>query len=582
MFKTRLALCFILLFLAGCSFGNRLTVPEKNSQEIREGIEYFTKSNYLRARSVFTHFIETHIGVPELEEAQWYLIQISEKLDPVKIAIYQYNLFLKNFPGGRHFQEALERLAALGTQDQTPVIPPDSAAPPFEPAPAPPKMDLAVSAPRAPRITPDKIYGNLITEYLYDEVLSPSPAMNIQSRLSEFLDIRWRKGMGPDLRTYFNAMNGNDFINSNNNRERLNKLYIEGNRIGVLANFKFGRQPSSGNTLFNRFDGLSFSFPFSAILWTTSAGVPVDIFAHNNINVSTDQRFYESYLSVNNFHSFTAKAYFTQDFFQDFSIRKAFGTNGFFLKDNVNAGWSFDQDIDFNRVNSSMVNFEYTRSKMRYSGSIEFRKNPFLTFQTALLDPSLVSTSPMTMANLIQIMPREQIQQLAEANTQTTMDYNLGLAAELSEAWRAELRFGLTLFNPRDVLAHGPWTDSDKTMTRYSLFISERNAMSLSETGTVLLLYQFGTDSTDITAIGTLSRNWTNGFQGTARFRIESMTFNVSDTDITRWAPGFVARHVTKRGTEISLEGDYTVETNSLLRNATQTIQSRASVMIPF
>lgn len=572
----------MLLFLGGCSFGNRLAVPEKNSQEIREGIETFNQSHYLKARSIFTHFIETHIGAPEMEEAQWYLVQISEKLDPVKIAIYQYTLFLRNFPGGRHFQEAQERLAALGTQDQTPVIPPDSEALPVEPAPAPPKSDLAFSAPKTPRITPDKLYGNLITEYLYDEVLSPSPAMNIQNRLSEFLDIRWKKGMGPDLRAYFNAMNGNDFINGNNNRERLNKLYIEGNRIGVFANFKLGRQPSSGNTLFNRFDGLSLSFPLSVILWTTSAGVPVDIFAHNNININADQRFYESYLSVNNFHSITAKAYFTQEYFQDFSIRKAFGTNGFFLKDNVNAGWNFDQDVDFNGVNSSMINFEYTRSKIRYSGSVEYRKNPFLTFQTALLDPSLVSTPPITMANLIQIMPRDQIQQLAEANTQTTMDYNLGLAGELSELWRAELRFGITLFNPRDALARGPWADSDKTMTRYSLFISERNAMGLAETGTALLLYQFGTDSTNITATGTLSRNWVNGFQGTARFRVESMMFNVSDTAITRWVPGIVARYVTKRGTEISLEGDYSVEINSLLPDATQTIMTRTSIMIPF
>jgi hypothetical protein len=560
----------IFFLLTGCSWGPSFLHSRANSDELTAGINYFNQSNFIKAKTVFLHLIETRIGSPEIEDALWYLALISEKLDKPDIASETLKRFLKSYPSSVNKKEAEEKIALLDGSGQ--------AAANLKENEAGEKKGTLTKQDR-PRAGPDKISGSFITEYLYDEQISPSPSTNTQSRLSEFLDFRWRKGSGPDLRFNFSGLNANDFLVSRNNRTRLSKLYFEGNNVGWFSNFRMGRQPSSGSTLFNRFDGLSFSLPVYPVTWTNNLGVPVNIFATDPLAIESNRKFYETYFSVVDYGHITGKVYFTQEYFQDFSTRKAIGLNGFWMYNTLNITTLLDRDIDFKEFNDGMVNFDYTHSIFRYSGLVEYRRNPFLDYGNALADPSVViQTPPITSLDILQqIKTRDEIMQLALNNSQTTLDYSLGLSVEFSSIWRGDFRYGKTVYNPAD-----PVVNSQKTTDRYSVFILERNFFNLNEITSTLFLFQPGTDSTN-TSIGVnLLKIWTNGFQGGLIFRYEDTRFNLSENTLTRVVPGFVMRYSLKSGVEASLEGDYVMEDNSLSPDWNNTIQTRTSLSMPF
>ncbi|MBI3593646.1 MAG: tetratricopeptide repeat protein [Nitrospirae bacterium] len=556
--------------------------PKDQSDELAKAIQLFQQEEYNQAKSLFYRLIQSGNGTSSVEEAYWYLALISEKTEKPALALESFKRFLKSFPASLHKKDAEEKsqlLAKSGTA--TGDLKGKEGAEKKE-----------TPAKRVPvRTGPDRISGSLITEYLYDYALAGVPegmSSNTQSRLSEFLDFRWRKGSGPDLRFNFSGMNANDFLVNRNDRTRLNKLYLEGNNVGWFSNFRLGRQPSSGSTLFNRFDGLSFGLPVSSVTWTNSVGAPVDIFATDTLAIESERKFYESYLSVVDYYHITGKIYFTQEYFQEFSTRRAVGLNAFWMYENFNLTTLLDRDIDFNKINDAMVNFDYTRSIFHYSGLVEYRRNPFLDFNTALADPAnFLATPPITtMDDLIATKSREEIMASALAATQTTLDYSLGLSIDLSLIWRVDFRYGKTFYNPTDLASHMitfPMVDSEKIADRYSAFILERNYFNQNEIISTLFLYSPGTDSTNTSIVANMLRIWPSGFQGGLRFRYENTVFNLSaGSSLTRYVPGFVMRYSLKNGVEASLEGDYLMEDNSFSSGWNNTIQTRTSVSIPF
>jgi outer membrane protein assembly factor BamD (BamD/ComL family) len=563
-------------------------VPNSQSEELTKGIQLYNHGDYSQAKSQFYRVIQNGNGTSSVEEAYWYLALVSEKTEKQEIALESFKRFLKSFPGSLHKKEAEDKIQALGKGAQP--------AGEFNGK----EVMSGGQVKRVPvRSGPDKVSGSLITEYLYDYALTGLPdgvPPNTQSRLSEFFDFRWRKGSGPDLRFNFSGMNANDFLVERNNRTRLNKFYLEGNNVSWFSNFRLGRQPSSGSTLFNRFDGLSFSFPLSSVTWTNNVGVPVNIFATDTLAIEPDRKFYETYLSIVDKYHLTGKIYYTHESFQDFSTRTAAGLNGFWMLNSLNITTLLDRDLDFNKFNDGMINFDYTQSRYHYSGLVEYRRNPFLDYGNALADPSNFISNPLnpnpdcqngitTMNLLIECKTRAEIMQMALNNTQSTLDYSLGLSIDLSLIWRVDFRYGKTFYNPADLSSHlltFPLVSSDKYSDRYSAFVLERNFFNRNEIVSTLFLYSPGTDSTNTSVVANLLRIWPNGFQEGLRFRYEYTVFSLSGNSLTRIVPGFVMRYALKNGMEASLEGDYLMENNGLSQGISNTIQTRTSISIPF
>jgi len=568
----------VFLATVGCSLSKNKSIlkPEAGtSATLEEGIKSFQNGDLEKSRSTFNNIIATKRGSSELEEAQWYLAQISEKQGRPAEAQQQYLSFIKNYPSSKHLVEVNERLSAL-TASSTP---PAAGSPPSEP-PAPVIRDLPLRR-RAEASPFGRLSGGLTTEYLYDLQTSPKPSIVVQNRLNEFLDMRWKKQAAGDFKFYLSGMYSHNFLDTEDTRYRLSKLYTEWNDPRSVVDIRFGRQPSSGNTLFTRFDGVALALrPFNTIGINSSTGYPVNIFDKTKIRIQRDRYFYDSYLSLYDLYHLNGKIYYTQEFDNGFLTRRAVGMNVYWLNEPFNISSILDYDLDFKLFNDELLSLEYRYSKVLYSIAAEFRKNPFLDYHTALLDPSLSAADPpvTSLDVLKETLTRDDIRNLAMDNTTDSRELRLGTTIDFTEVWRGDFRYSHIINQIID------FTDgkTDKTSNRYSVFLSERNGLKWSESWTLLFLYMPATDFKTSTVTTTFSKYWGIGTQASLRFRWEHLEFITAESRSTRLVPGFTLSYSFTGGTSISLEGDYLIDKNITTGETTKTVQTRTSLIIPF
>jgi hypothetical protein len=427
-----------------------------------------------------------------------------------------------------------------------------------------------------------KLSGALTMEYYYDTQTSPAdPTPTLQNRLNEYLDFRWRKSAGGDLKIYFSGMNSNDILTPDNSYYRLNKLFADWSDTRFLVDLRIGRQPASGNTLFSRFDGLAFGFrPFNTLGLTASVGYPVDPFDRNKVQIQHDRLFYDTYLSIYDLYHLGGKIYYTQEFDNSFSTRNAVGLNGYWLNDQVNISSIVDYDLDFKKFNDKLLSLEYRYGSASYSAAVEYRKNPFLDYHTALIDPSLaLITPPITSLDVVrQTMTRSDIQTLALKNTTDSREARLGTTFDITKVWHLDLRYAHSIFQAI-VFNDGK---ADKKGDRYSVFLSERNGLHWSEIGTVLYLFEPSTDYQTTTVTGTFSKYWGPEIQTSLRCRWERFVIKTSATQSTRIIPGLTLIYTFRGGISLSLDADYDMDKNSTTNGTVTTVETRTGITIPF
>ncbi|TAK02610.1 MAG: tetratricopeptide repeat protein [Candidatus Manganitrophaceae bacterium] len=565
--NARIALLLLLCLLtAGCSF--RLKREEIGSDALKKGIDAFQRGEYDQSRLIFSEVIRTRPGSPDLEEAQWYLGASAEKQGKREEAREQYTLYLKNFPSGRHTAEAQERLALIAAGGASAAAPP----------PAPPLARTRSSGRYG------KFSGALTTEYLYDDQISPEPSVTVQNRVSEFLDFRWKSAGETDLRIYFSGMYSHDLLDHAHSRSRISKLFGEWNEAAGFYSLRFGRQPASGNTLFSRFDGLSAVYrPSNLVHLNVAAGYPVEAFGTHNPGVKSDRQFYELYAAVYDLFHLNGRIYYTEEFNERFSTRRAVGWNGFWIRDDWTVTSILDYDLDFKSWNDQLLGLDYSRGIFRYSGAVERRKNPFLDYATALFDFSLLGNTPpvTSLGALREIKSRDEIRSLALNNTTDSLEFRIGITADFSSVWRGDLRYAHIQSDAVEMV-NLVGTKVDKRADRIALFLSERNGLRLSEIWTFLLMAQPATDSNTTTATSTLSRYWRNGALGSLRVRWEKTEFKNIDSRSTRIVPGAAANFPLFGEIQASVEGDYSIEKNNSSPETLKTIQTRISLTVPF
>ncbi|MBI3609680.1 MAG: tetratricopeptide repeat protein [Nitrospirae bacterium] len=552
-----------------------------HSATLTEGIEAFRNGNLEKSKSAFNKIIDTQRGSPELEEAQWYLAQIAEKQGKRNEAQQQYNFFLKNYPSSPHTTETKKRLSAL-----TKTLAFTSNSPSAKEPPAPIVRDLPLRRP-AETSRFGKLAGGLTTEYVYDLQTSPKLSTPVQSRLSEFLDLRWKRPAAGDIKIYLSGMYSHNYLDSEDTRYRLSKLYAEWNDPRSVLDIRLGRQPASGNTLFTRFDGIAVAVrPFNTLGFNSSVGYPVNTFDKNKIRIQHDRLFYDSYLSLYDFYHLGGKIYYTEEFESipsldiSFLTRRAVGINGYWLNEPLNISSIVDYDLDFKKFNDELLSLEYRYSIVLYSVAVEYRKNPFLDYHTALLDPSLSAADPpiTSLDVLRQTLTRKDIQNLALDNTTDSRELRLGTTIDFTKVWRGDFRYSHVIGEAIDFIDGKIGKRSD----RYSVFFSERNGLKWSESWTVLFLYLPATDFKTTTVTSTFSKFWGIGTQASLRCRWERIEFITTDSRSMRWIPGFTLSYSFTNGTSIGLDADYSIDKNITAGDTQKTVETRTTVTIPF
>ena len=430
--------------------------------------------------------------------------------------------------------------------------------------------------------------GSLTTEYLYDDILSPSPSGTSQNRLGEYLNFRWRNLKGPDLRLYFYGSYVHDFLNQGNDQYQIYKLFAEWNNAASVFNLRVGRQPTSGNTLFSRFDGLTLSYrPSPWFSFNLGGGYPVNIsYQADRAGMQTDRRFYEVYAMVYDWYHLTSRLYFTQEAYQSFQTRSAVGVNSFWTRGNVTLTALADYDFDFARLNNATAGADYAWGIAHYSLGVDYRKTPFLDDENALQDPNYCGATPPinSFADLVRQLPRSVIQSCALKNTSELSELRGGVSVDFSKVWRGEMQF---VYGTGKVVAFtttgGVITSSqaDQRSNRVSLFLSERDGLHLGEMWTLLLVYQPATDIQELSLFSTLSKYWGNALQGALRFRADQLSVDISGITTTSLVPGLILSYTLPSGINASLEGDYDIIMTSS-GPTTNNIQTRTTVTIPF
>jgi hypothetical protein len=591
-----------LFWLAGCALGpsgHLINGGPARSVELAEGVRAFHQAEYEKAKRLFNAVIVKRGGSADLEEARWYLAMIEEKQGNRSEAVQRYAEFLHDYPASRYREEAKGKLVLLRSQPSAnatgnTLINPGEPIPSVEAAaplshPSNPSQSASSTPPVLGRAGKPRyvLTGSLTTEYLYDQQLSPAPSDAIQNRLSEYLNFRWKNNVGPDIRLYFYGSNSNDFLDQAHSRYRIYKLFAEWNDLGSVLNLRAGRQPASGNTLFSRFDGVALSYrPSMLVSVNVSAGFPVSTTFSDNLGMQSDQRFYEAYVTVYDWYHFGGKLYATQEFYQSFLTRSAVGLNGYWAKDNVNLSTILDYDVDFARFNDLLLSADYAWGSVRYSGAVEYRKNPFLDYETALMDPNScgAATPATSFGELDQQLSRSAIQSCALKNTSHSMNVRAGVSIDFSKVWHGDLQYAHTDGTALDLTTTGAVTtvgQTDQRSDRVSLFLSERNGLHVSEVWTLLLLYQPSTDYQTLSVFSTLSRYWGRSLQASLQFRGDQTTFHTTGTKTTRWVPGFILSYFLPSGITANLEGDYEMDHTSGAPNTT-ILETRTTITIPF
>jgi hypothetical protein len=439
--------------------------------------------------------------------------------------------------------------------------------------------------PGKPRYT---LTGTLSTEYLYDYLLSPSPSQTSQNRLGQYLNFRLRNLQGPDLRLYFSGSYAHDFLNQGNDQYQIYKLFAEWNNLGSVLTLRVGRQPTSGNTLFSRFDGATVSYrPVPQFSLSLGGGYPVNTsYRADRAGMQTDLRFYEVYAMVYDWYHLTGRLYFTQETYQSFQTRNAAGLNGFWTRGNVNLTTMVDYDFDFARLNNATATADYTWGIAHYSLGADYRRTPYLDYENALQDPNYCGATPPinSFADLVRQLPRSVIESCAMKITSHLSELRGGVSVDFSKVWRGELQFVYGTGKAVEFITTGgviTATLANRLSNRVSLFVSERNGLHVGELWTLLLVYQPASDMQELSLFSTLSKYWGNALQAALRIRVDQLSVDLSGITTTSLVPGLILSYTLPSGLSASLEGDYDVIMNS---NAptTNNIQTRTTITIPF
>jgi hypothetical protein len=566
----------IFVILSGCSIGKRSQIVrsnDSNTPAIADGIAAFEKGDLEKSRDIFNTIIENRRESSAIQEAQWYLARIADKQNKLDEARLQYMYFIQNFPSSKHVPEAKKRLSVLSKATTLPDLPEKE---PVKPESQERMMPVSRKTPRYGSLT-----GALTTEYLYDLQTSPAPETVVQNRLSEYLDLRWIKSAGGDLKIYLSTLYSHDYVIPNNDQHRLSKLFAEWNDPRAIVDLRLGRQTASGNTLFSRYDGFAVGIrPTNSFALNAGAGYPVSTIDQNHVQIQNDRLFYETYISLYDFYHLGGRIYYTQEYDNGFSTRRAVGLNTYWLNESLNISTVVDYDLDFRKFNDELLGVDFRYLKFQWSIAAEYRKNPFLDMETALNDPALSVVNPpvTTLDVLRETLSREEIQTLALDNTTDSLDFRLGTIIDFTPVWRGDFRFS----HMTSRVLEFPTGKADKVADRYSAFISERNGLNWSETWTLLFLYQPATDYQSLTGVTTFSKFWGISTQGTLSFRWEQLEYKTFSNRSTRLVPGFLFSYSFRNGISAALEADYSIDKNNTAVDTINTIRTRTTLTIPF
>ena len=322
----------------------------------------------------------------QTEAAQALMGEARELSGELTKARLEYELYLKQYPQGKHVQRVKQRLAALGKT----VAQAGAAAGPGGRARPPATWST---------------FGSL-SQYYYTghsqiETITPPPpgqllfnrdtlSLTDQDALISNLDLQSRRTDSiSDTRIVLRDADTQNFLQGQSSYNRLTAAYFEQTHKQLGYFVRAGRQIGVGGGVFGRFDGLNAGYKLTPT-WRVNAvaGSPVEFntpFQRSFYGASVDYAPPPGRLGLS--------GYFIEQKLEGINDRRAVGAEVRYFDPHTTVYGTVDYDLYFKQLNILMGQANWrSDAGTNYFANVDYRKSPPLGLLTAL--PGQISLDP--------------------------------------------------------------------------------------------------------------------------------------------------------------------------------------------
>ena len=320
------------------------------------------------------------------ESAQALMGEAREMSGELNKAKLEYQLYLKQYPQGKHVARVKERLGALGKE----VAQAESARGPG-----------GVARPPATWMTFGSVSQYYYTGHSQIETITPPPpgqlvfnrdtlSLTDQNALISTLDIQGRRADSvSDTRIVLRDADTRNFLQGQSSYNRLSAAYFEQTHKQLGYFLRAGRQIGAGAGVFGRFDGLNAGYKLGPT-WRVNAvaGYPVEFntpFQRSFYGASVDYAPPPGRLGLS--------GYVIEQKLEGVNDRRAVGAEVRYFDPHATLYGTVDYDLYFKRLNILMAQANWrTDAGTNYFANIDYRQSPPLSLITAL--PGQISLDP--------------------------------------------------------------------------------------------------------------------------------------------------------------------------------------------
>lgn len=393
-------------------------VEARAERLMTQGREALTRGDNDRAVRVFNELLNLPPNTYS-QDAQEFVGVARERSGQIAKAKTEYALYLKLYPSGDGAERVRQRLANLDAAGSSTV-------------------DL-----RAPKKKPSTgwiTYGGLSQYYYRGEnkidttntigtTTSQSTFSDIdQSMLVTHLDVTSRyRGEQYDARAVLRAMNGHDFLDTDNNRNRLTSAYVDVKDRDYDYGARLGRQPGNFGGILGYFDGAYLGYTFyPKWRFNVVAGEPVDPYT------DYDKSFYGGNFELGPFaEHWSGNLYAIEQEVEGYTDRQAVGTELRYFDETRSFLGLVDYDVYFNELNIGMMQGSLRRGPYTFNLLLDHRRTPALQLTNTLINEQGV----FSISALRQTLSEEAIKQQALDRTPTLDMSVVGISRELNKKW---------------------------------------------------------------------------------------------------------------------------------------------------
>jgi hypothetical protein len=558
---------------------------------LTEGKKLLNSGEFNRATAFFTK--ATSIGSGRVKQDAQEMLGLSrERANQMAFAKSEYEIYLKNYPGGADASRVRDRLngvvAAMentankefdlrrakleGVNNPTPLTGAkgdrSAANQILTGVPAQPGTGLIQTAQGMKTSLRDAVpdpkdwiwqkNGSVAQYYYRDDNFVPVESAGqsghrvYQNEVQSSLDFSF--GGSNDefatemrLSTYYEKGFGDQ---ANIDNKNLSTIYVDGKWKTKGLGLRLGRQSKSTGGVFGRFDGAVGTYePIKDLKIQTVGGSPV--YSRNSDPFADNRYFFGASVEYTlPSREWAGSVYAIQQNIRDIIDRRAIGGDIRYLGKTINGFGAADYDLFYGQLNNAYVSATWLpRDGTTLYGTADFRRVPFLLTSNALMGQNY---SKLT--TLVDDVGLGSVNQWATDRTATSETLTIGGTQNLSTDW--QLSIDATVANYSGTPASGTVDATPPPGLEYygSVQLSGSNLWRENDSGTFGLRYSGGSSSSTYMADASFRIPITDSLRFGPRIRTSVSVSKTTNQQTYLLMPSITARY--KIDKQWSLEGE--------------------------